>query len=254
MPIEAVVEGVTEEVAENLEEIAEATRQINATAVGYFTGGIFIGLGVGFFLGYRFNKEKIKAEAFKNSEEEISKLREVYEQRALVAKEKPSVQEIVEERGYSTKVEEPPRPLPAPVPVQVFVNPAKVNEPPTVSYEAKQRTGSGSEWDYAAELAQRSAEQPYIVHQDEFKQADNGYHQVTYTYYDADSVLCDENDRPLPHPDLVVGEENLKFGHGSDDEDVVFVRNDRLELQMEICRSPASYEEDVLGVDRDEAN
>ena len=79
---------------------------------------------------------------------------------------------------------------------------------------------------------------------------EKGYSQVTYTYYAIDDVLVDEeNDHPLPHADIVVGLDNLQFGHGTDDDNVVFVRNDKLEIDMEICRLNKSFEEEVLGIE-----
>lgn len=237
------IEGVVEEVATNLEEVAEATRKINTSAVGYVLGGMVIGAALGFYWGYRFNKEKIRAEAFKESAEEVEKIREAYQ-----ARQKPSVEELVEERGYSTavEVEEPPRPTRAPVPVQ-----EPLRAPPVVTYDGGKSKDDG--WDYALELRARDPEVPYIIHQDEFNESEAGYSKVTYTYYAGDDVLCDEDGRPLPHAQEVVGKDNLRFGHGSDDIDVVFVRNQKLELEMEICRSPASYEEEVLGLDRNDS-
>jgi hypothetical protein len=74
---------------------------------------------------------------------------------------------------------------------------------------------------------------------------------VTYTYYSGDDVLVGEDERPIPHGDAVVGQGNLKFGHGTDDENVVYVRNDQLRLEMEICRTNSSFEEEVLGLEHD---
>ena len=64
--------------------------------------------------------------------------------------------------------------------------------------------------------------------------------------------MDDEDGHPLPHADIIVGQDNLRFGEGTDDEDVVFVRNDRLQTEMEICRKHASFEEEVLGLDGNE--
>jgi hypothetical protein len=44
----------------------------------------------------------------------------------------------------------------------------------------------------------------------------------------------------------IVGQ-NLRFGHGSKDPNVVYIRNPRLEMEMEILRDPSSYEKEVLG-------
>lgn len=245
MAIEGIVEEVADEVATNLEEVARATRRINATAVGYVLGGVVVGAAIGFYFGYRFNKEKIRAEAFKQSEEEVARIREAYYEGVRVTPTKPSVEEVIEERGYSTKVTiEEERPLKPPVPV--------TTPPPVVAPRVEKSKDDG--WDFPSELAARSPEAPYVIHQDEFSHEENGYSHVTYTYYAGDDVLVDEDEHPLPHSDVIVGQDNLKFGHGTDDIDVVFVRNDKLELEMEICRLPTSYEEEVMGLNRDEGN
>jgi hypothetical protein len=47
----------------------------------------------------------------------------------------------------------------------------------------------------------------------------------------------------------LIGEKNLsRFGHGSQDPSVVYVRNDQLELVYEVVRSPQSYSEEVHGI------
>ena len=72
------LEQVVEEVAENLEEAAEVTRQQSIPELSDFlVGGFAVGVAVGFYFGHRWNKEKIRAEAFKKSEEEVEKIREV---------------------------------------------------------------------------------------------------------------------------------------------------------------------------------
>ena len=226
------IDVVVEEVAGNLEEIASATRKINTHTMGFFLGGLAVGAVVGFYVGYRYNKEKLKLEAFKQSEEEVAKIREQYQQKMVAATPKPSAEEIVEEKGYDKPQVTYDRPLPAPVPGVV--------EPEATK----------PEWDYEKELERRTKSEPYVIHQDEFVHDENGYNHVVYTYYAGDDVMVDEeNGHPLPHADIVVGLNNLQFGHGTDDDDVVFVRNDRLEIEMEICRTQDSYEEKILGIE-----
>jgi hypothetical protein len=253
------IDVVTEEIATNLEEVAAVTRGISGKGVGLVVGGLVVGAAVGLYIGYRFNREKIRAEAFKESEVEIEKMRAYYEQKTVAAQEKPTLEEVVEERGYVVVEEiKPPdtssktstsrkRPTRPPVPVAEAVIPPPTPPPPPPKDEE-------FVWDYAAELAARTAELPYVLHQDEFKSSETGYRQVVYTYYAGDDVLVGEDERPLPHADIIVGQDNLKWGHGADDVDVVFVRNEHMELEMEICRTSASYEEEVLGLDRDESN
>jgi hypothetical protein len=247
------IEGVVEEVATNLEEVAEVTRRIDTRGVGFFLGGFVVGASVGFYFGRRWNREKLRLEAFKDSQAEVEKIREVYRDgsRTVVVQEKPSVEEVIEKRGYSTNAERgidesPARPLRAPVPVQ----PTHVKAPPVVIYEGGK--DKNDNWNYPHELAQRSPDEPYVIHQDEFSNNESGYEHTTYTYYAGDDVLVDTDGTPVPHGDLVVGQDNLKWGHGADDIDVVFVRNDRLNLEIEICRSPKSYEEEILGLDRND--
>lgn len=241
------IDVVTEEIATNLEEVAEVTRRINGRNIGYIAGGLVVGVAVGFYFGRRWQREKLRAEAFEESAAEMRELREHYSRKVIASEPKPAVdelEEIVAERGYTTEeVEE--RPLRAPVPVSpspLSVVPAREE---TVSDETQG-------WDYTKEIQNRSPNAPYVIHQDEFKNSRTGYSQTTYTYYAEDDVLCDTDDIPLPHGDLVVGQDNLRFGHGTDDENVVFIRNDTLQIEAEICRVPKSYEQEVLGHDGNE--
>jgi hypothetical protein len=250
------IEGVAEEVATNLEEIAEVTRRIDARGVGFVLGGFTIGLGVGFYLGRRLMREKLRVEAFTESQKEVEAIRETYQakQKAMAAQDKPTTEEIIQERGYSTAAtrEHHERPLRAPVPV--------LDRDPLTRRLVEERIKEAQAedartmWNYPEELANRSPDAPYVIHQDEFKQGETGYVQTVYTYYAIDDVLADTDETPVPHADIVVGQDNLKWGHGTDDPDVVFVRNDKLELEMEICRIAKSYEEEVLGHDRNETN
>ena len=52
------VEVVAEEVASNLEELAQATRRINVNSVTFFLGGLTVGAAVGFYFGHKWNKEE----------------------------------------------------------------------------------------------------------------------------------------------------------------------------------------------------
>ncbi len=256
MATEALAETILEEVADNLEEAAAVTRQIDARAVSFFLGGATFGLAVGFFFGYRYNREKIRAEAFRESEEDLEKLRQVYNQRIVAAQDKPSVEDLVEERGYSIPVrdEEEERPLRPPVPISghPFAG-MKNNQFPKRTADGEKSKDDG--WDYEHELAQRTPSRPFIIHQDEFHLNESGYGQVTYTYYEGDGVLTEEDDTVINNPDNLVGIENLsRWGHGSDDFNVIHIRNTALEIEFEVCRSPKSYEEEVLGLEHSDTS
>jgi hypothetical protein len=241
----ALIEEVAEEVASNLEEVAEVTRRINGRSVGYVLGGIVVGAAVGFYFGYRWNREKIKAEAFKESEAEIEQMRKVYLEKTMAAEPKPSIDELIEEKGYSEAVAEIERPvhrhLPPPVPVR---------EPPG----PKLPISTDPDWIWERELELRTSAEPYVIHIDEFEVDGKDFNNVAYTYFAGDDVLVGEDSRPIPHADVIVGQNNLKFGHGSDDLNLVYVRNEHLEIDIEITRTPGRYEQEVLGLDPDESD
>lgn len=94
----------------------------------------------------------------------------------------------------------------------------------------------------------RDPGRPYIISVTEFTDNDLDYGQNTISYYAGDNVLADERDQPIPDIEGVVGMRNLRFGDGSGDPNIVFVRNDALEVDFEICQSLGTYAEEVLGV------
>jgi len=252
---------VIEAVADNIEEVAVATRHINPGLVKYFLGGVGVGAAIGFFIGYRYNREKIKALAFAESEAEIEVIREHYRSKEAALENeqgKRELTDIIENEEYTTESirvvdsvvdlrsvddVEPERPLPAPVPIDSSKRVFR-------STEASKDKMEG--WNFPRELAGRASDRAHIIHQDEFALNETEYAQVTYVYYAGDDVLVDEDKTPLAARDeVVVRNFEGRFGHGSDDHNILYVRNPVLELDIEICRTPGSYEEDVLGLERE---
>jgi hypothetical protein len=104
----------------------------------------------------------------------------------------------------------------------------------------------GDEWDYKTEIEARDPTQPYVIHVDEYVADEMGWEsQSTCTWYEKDQILCDSHDKPIYNHSEVVGE--LRFGHGSNDANVVYIRNEKLQHEFEILRDEGSYEEIVLG-------
>ena len=103
------------------------------------------------------------------------------------------------------------------------------------------------EWDYDAEVAARVPGRPYVIHQDEFYGDELGWdNQSTLTWYATDSVLVGEQDEVIYNPDEVIGP--MRFGHGSANPNVFYVRNEHLHSEYEVLYDPGSYEVIVLGV------
>lgn len=109
----------------------------------------------------------------------------------------------------------------------------------------KAQTSELTEWNWEEEVNSRTADAPYVITHDEFMQADNDYIQSTVTYYAGDDVMADELDTPIYGYNALMGE--LKFGHGSNDPTVVYIRNDHLHMEWEVLHHRGSFEIEVLG-------
>lgn len=95
---------------------------------------------------------------------------------------------------------------------------------------------------------ERSAEDPYVISLAEFSNDEEDFDKVTIRYFEADDTLVGELQKD-PLPIESVGAKNLiRFGVGSEDENIVYVRNETLEIDFEIIKDEGSYAEEVLGL------
>lgn len=110
----------------------------------------------------------------------------------------------------------------------------------------------GSEWEYDEELKYREAheEGPYPVHRDEFYGNEMEFLQVTYTYYAGDDIMCDEENEIVANHEKVIGD--LRFGHGSGDRNVFYVRNLKRRMEYEVLHDPGRYQVEVMGLQTEE--
>ena len=114
-------------------------------------------------------------------------------------------------------------------------------------FESLSKEGA-MDFDYETEVAERSPDKPYVITKEEFMLNETSFQQTTVTYYEGDDVLADENEQMINEKDRTVGEDNLyRFGAGSGDGKIVYVRNDRLELEFEIIEHMGKFYEEVLG-------
>lgn len=106
-------------------------------------------------------------------------------------------------------------------------------------------------WDYEQELllrAELSPEEPYIISRDEYMANETTYEQTTLTYYAGDDILSDDQDKPVEDSERTVGNLNLqRFGHGSKDPKMVYIRNDRMEMDFEVLHDDGKFAELVHG-------
>lgn len=88
--------------------------------------------------------------------------------------------------------------------------------------------------------AKAVAKNPYVISPYDFGELD-GYKQISLTYY-ADDILEDDDGEIVRDADELIGVGSLNtFGEYEDDS--VFVRNERLQVDFEILRDYRTYEE-----------
>ena len=102
-------------------------------------------------------------------------------------------------------------------------------------------------WDYDQEIKTRSSDAPYVLHRDEFFQDELNYTQITLTYYSGDDIMVDDDDTPIYNHNQIIG--TVRFGHGSGDENIFYVRNDKLRAEYEVVNDPRMYSSVVLGLE-----
>lgn len=88
---------------------------------------------------------------------------------------------------------------------------------------------------------------PYVVSRDEHLEEGLEFSKVTLTWYSEDGVLTDERDSPLNDTSIAGANFFTKFGELSEDPSIVYIRNERMTLDMEIVLKEASFSETVLG-------
>lgn len=256
-----------EQVASDIENVASATRRIDGRVFGSLLVGVGIGAAVGFYIGYRYNKKKLRAEIFAEAEKEIAEVRDFYQRKVISveAQDKPAVEDLVREKGYVSE-EEPPhieysrlddpgaepdiRSIRPPVPVE----PARPIVTGNFTKTESVPKDVNDDWDWEVEIPKRDPDLPFILHQDEYSTNESGYSQAQLIYYARDDILIDADDPQtiLSNRETLIGREALnRFGHGSDDYNTVYVRNSDLEIEYEIHRVPKSWEEEIHGLENE---
>lgn len=105
---------------------------------------------------------------------------------------------------------------------------------------------SGWDWDY--ENAHRDVTLPHIIHVEEFNQNNLNHNQVEMTWYEVDEVLVDENGSMPLDAYRYIGVDNVRFGHGSGDDNIVYIRNVDVEIDIVLVRNTGSFATQVLGI------
>lgn len=110
---------------------------------------------------------------------------------------------------------------------------------------------SGEDDTFEEEVAARDRTKPYIISDEENMANETGYDQITLTWYEGDGVLADDKDSVVEKMQRTVGLENIRFGHRSNDPNIVYVRNERLSAEFTILRHTGKYSEIVAGFEQE---
>ena len=241
---------LTEEAVEAVEVMTDVAEELieNLTRVkiSYAALGAAAGLAAGVIAGYAIARvvmnqhlaERVNAEV----EAEFAQLRAHFAAKEAARKaneEKPDLAEKVQELGYASREPDALEQVEA-----EQINAFDKDEPQPEPEDP---------WNQQAEMAKRGAIHPYVIHKDEFVVNDEEHEQVTLTYFMGDDVLSDERDTVIAEPDVIVGLDNLqRFGDGSEDPNIVYIRNPRLEVDYEVIRSEGTFAQEVHGFSGDD--
>lgn len=217
-------------------------------------GGLLVGVAAGYFIAEQrlrkeyadiadaeidsirehYGKQREAGESFNHPEEDIHEAR--LKESGVVTVEKAS--DLVDKDDYATIVyneyfpEEGDKEE-----VKEEVKKASAKPNPKIMLDDFEL----SDYDKRAQ----AANQPYVIHVEEFAAEEEGYSQSTVTYFPDDDILLDENDDILQEIEMYVGYHNVeRFGERSGDKNIVYIRNPRIEHEYEmLLETEQSYEE-----------
>lgn len=93
---------------------------------------------------------------------------------------------------------------------------------------------------------------PVVISEVDYMTSDLGYVQVNLTYFEGDDTLMDGEEHLVDDATRLIGEDwKEKFGYMANDDNVVYVRNARMNIDYEVSRSKGTYKFEVLGDEDD---
>lgn len=90
--------------------------------------------------------------------------------------------------------------------------------------------------------------EPYLISDQEFFNHREHYQKLTVMYYRASDTLADSQELPIRDIRGTIGLGTTdKFGSNPDEPNILYVRNERIETDFEVCLDYGSYTSSVLG-------
>lgn len=187
-----------------------------------------------------------KEDEYATPESAVEHLRELREEKAEVLSELQKYDNYLSDEGYVQ--------VPDPTPEDLEDNGMNVAEPaPVIGTPVHRYTVTDHLPDPDEDLPpidEPDDVKPYLIRVGEWHEEYDKHAKISITYYAEDGKLADETDTPINDIGNTVGVQNLtRFGEGSEDDDLLYVRNSRLNIDYEITRDPRSFYQGVYGVD-----
>lgn len=266
------VEGIASETLDTidktldiLEDGVQYTEQVVRNNPLVVAGAFFVGIGIGGIIAWKISEKRTMLKYESIMAEEIDAAKRFYKRLAKEG-EFSSPESTVEALGvektesdaaealksYQGVPENAVQPVTPYNRVEEVVTPVVEVEKVEVTNNVfvESRTDP-RDWDYRLEIADREANpgRPYVISFDEFNENSLNHEQSTLAYYAEDDTLVDERDQPIDNVDYTIGDDSLtRFGHGSNDGKIVYVRNENISMDFEVIRSEGSYSREVLGI------
>lgn len=225
------------------------------------------GAGVGYVAASRILEKRFQERLIKETDDARSYFQQMYSTPVFVAEEEgPKEEGIVLQLPEEKAVESEPVDLVgnALAASRVYdgdseetaVEPGDPRTPPVVVNIFQNPTVAGDEVMDALKDT-RDPNFPYIITKEEFYENEPDHEQKKFTYWSGDDILVDDQEElnPIDDVERVAGEDNLlRFGYGSGDEYVLYVRNETLDppMDLHITKSTGRYTVEVMALDEDE--
>lgn len=260
---EPVLEEVAEVLDEQIETIARIPRlRLNGTTrtqqIVILGVTAAVGAAAGAGVTYFAIKKRLELKFDKELEAGIEEAREFYRRRnkqdefANPVEALAHYKEEVDKLGYG-----PQGPSETELASDIPADKVVVEAPVTIEVKEEDHNiflDSKPVTDFTPE--ERDETKPHVIPEEDFLMNDLDYDQNNLVYYLKDGTMADEQDGIIPDDQvsLLIGDDNLlRFGHGSNDNNTVFVRNHDRKMEFQIIRSTGSYAAEVHGFDDSEA-
>lgn len=218
------------------------------TRIIFGAAGVIVGAGIGALITWRFLKQHYET----LSQEEIDAVKAHYSKvfkegpdadlSSMVAKYKDKVDEL----GYSgVQSDDSDDPEDDEDDAEEESDDAYVQEDSSDDHPEPKITNI---WQYTKDHP-HPEDEAYVITFEQFNNEHDDYDKSDLVYYEGDDILVDSQESPIDNVEDLIGPDALtRFGDGSRDKNMVYVRNDRIAMDFEVSRDERSYTEVIIGI------